>query len=203
MKAIDVLMDEHRVIERVLDALETAAGRLDRGEPVPAQFFLDAAEFASGFADRCHHGKEEGVLFQAMERHGEPADGGLVGMLKDEHVEGRRYVQAIREAAAALGRGDASAARRVASTSYAYSGLLREHIEKEDEGVFPMAADLIPAAEHAGVLARFADGSEADPASAEYARYLALAARLEREAGAPGGARRPGTPTSRSARAPP
>ena len=184
MKAIDVLMDEHRVIERVLDALETAASRLDRGEAVPAQFFLDAADFASGFADRCHHGKEEGVLFRAMDAHGEPTDSGVVGMLKDEHVEGRRYVQQLRAAATALAGGDSSAARRIASTSYAYSGLLREHIEKEDDAVFPMAADLIPAEEHDGVLARFADGSEGDPASAEYAWYLALAARLEREAAA-------------------
>jgi hemerythrin-like domain-containing protein len=185
MKAIDVLMDEHRVIERVLDALETAASRLDRGEPVPAQFFLDAADFASGFADRCHHRKEEGVLFKAMEANGEQANGGAVGMLVDEHVEGRRYVQQLREAAVALARGDASVTRRIASTSYAYSGLLREHIEKEDDAVFPMAADLIPAEEHDGILARFADGSESDPASAAYARYLALAERLEREAGAP------------------
>lgn len=187
MKAIDVLMHEHRVIERVLDALETAAGRLQRGEAVPARFFLDAADFASGFADRCHHAKEEGVLFRAMEAHGEPARGGVVGMLVDEHVEGRQYVQKLREAAAELARGDASAARRTAGAAFAYSALLREHIEKEDDGVFPMAAEVIPSSEHAAVLARFSDGSEADPASAEYAGYLALAERLEREARTAGG----------------
>jgi hemerythrin-like domain-containing protein len=182
MRAIDVLIDEHRVIVRVLDALEMAAEQLERGRAVPPRFFLDAADFAAGFADRCHHGKEEGVLFQAMEAHGEPARGGAVEMLMDEHVEGRQYVKRLRDAAAELARGDAAATHRIVSASYAYAALLREHIEKEDEGVFPMAAGIIPESEHDALLARFADGSEADPASAEYARYLALAARLEAEA---------------------
>ncbi len=54
-------MDEHRVIERVLTALEKAAGRLESGLMRPG-FFVDAAEFIKGFADGCHHKKEEGVL---------------------------------------------------------------------------------------------------------------------------------------------
>jgi hemerythrin-like domain-containing protein len=183
MKAVDVLMAEHRVIERVLDALDAAAGRLQRGEPVRPGFFLDIADFATGFADRCHHGKEEGVLFRAMEAHGEPAEGGAVGALREEHEEGRGYVRRLRESATALERGDGDAARRVAGAAYAYTALLRGHIEMEDNAVFPMAAQLIPPSEHDWVLARFADGSESDPASDEYARYVALAERLEREFG--------------------
>src|SRR5450756_440878 len=65
MKATEVLMQEHRVIERVLDALETAANHLDRGHPVRPGLFLEAADFIAGFADGCHHRKEEGVLFGA------------------------------------------------------------------------------------------------------------------------------------------
>jgi hypothetical protein len=42
MKPIDVLMQEHRVIEGTLDALETAANRLEHGESVRPHFFIDA-----------------------------------------------------------------------------------------------------------------------------------------------------------------
>lgn len=72
MRAIDILMNEHRVIESVLVSLEAQANRLARGESVRPGFFLDAADFAAGFADKFHHQKEEGVLFPAMAQHGPP-----------------------------------------------------------------------------------------------------------------------------------
>src|SRR5665647_2426724 len=65
MRATEALMQEHRVIERVLDALEIAASHLERERPVRPGFFLEAADFIAGFADGCHHRKEEGVLFGA------------------------------------------------------------------------------------------------------------------------------------------
>lgn len=182
MQAIDVLMEEHRVIERVLDALEAGAGRLQRGEAVRPGFFLDVADFAAGFADGCHHHKEEGVLFPAMRESGVP-DGGPVDMLLDEHVEGRLYVRQIRDAASALDGGDADAAKRLAAAAHGYAALLRDHIEKEDDAVFPMAAELIPETEHDAVMARFADVERLDTGSDAHARFLELARRLETEAG--------------------
>ncbi len=182
MRAIDVLMEEHRVIERVLDALEAGAGRLQRGEPVRPGFFLDVADFAAGFADGCHHHKEEGVLFPAMQGSGEPT-GGPVAALLEEHVEGRRYVRRIRDAVAALEGGDPAAAGHLTAAANGYAALLRGHIEMEDEAVFPMAARLIPEAEHDAVMARFADVEQLDAGPDVHARYLALARRLELEAG--------------------
>ena len=73
MKASEILMQEHRLIERVLDALEIAAGHLERSHAVAPAFFLEAADFIAGFADGCHHRKEEGVLFGAMIESGVPS----------------------------------------------------------------------------------------------------------------------------------
>ncbi len=184
MEAIDILMEEHRVIERVLDALEVAAGRLHRGEPVRAGFFLEVAEFATGFADGCHHRKEEGVLFHIMEEHGGPARGGPIEALMQEHVEGRALSCELRSAATALERGDDAAAKRIVKAARGYAALLREHIEKEDEGVFPMAARLIPETEHDRMMAWFAEVEDNDTGMGAHARYLAMAGRLEREVGA-------------------
>jgi len=66
MTPTEVLSNEHRLILTVLDRLEEAAERLDDGEAVSPEFFLDAAEFIAGFADKCHHGKEEDILFVAL-----------------------------------------------------------------------------------------------------------------------------------------
>ena len=66
MQATEILMQEHEVILRVIGTLEIEAGRLAAGQDVRPGFFLDAADFIKGFADGCHHKKEEGVLFEAM-----------------------------------------------------------------------------------------------------------------------------------------
>ena len=68
MEATEILMAEHRVIERVSPTLEAGAARVDAGQPMRPGFFVDAADFIKGFADGCHHRKEEGVLFTAMGR---------------------------------------------------------------------------------------------------------------------------------------
>ena len=78
-------MAEHRVIERVIQALENAAQCLEGGRDVRPGFFVDAADFIAGFADGCHHRKEEGVLFKAMIENGVPVHGGPVAVMLYEH----------------------------------------------------------------------------------------------------------------------
>jgi hemerythrin-like domain-containing protein len=182
MRAIDVLMQEHRVIERVLGALESAAAHLARGDAVPGRFFVDAADFAAGFADGCHHRKEEGVLFPAMKQHGAPPNGGAIEVMLDEHEQGRSYVRQLREAARELDAGDSAAARRVIAAARGYAALLRDHIGKEDEMLFPLAAELIPAGAEAEVMAAFERVEEADGDAPSHDQLMVLAERLARDA---------------------
>lgn len=184
MQAIDVLMQEHRVIERVLDALESAAAHLARGDAVPAQFFLDAADFAAGFADGCHHRKEEGVLFPTMKQHGAPPSGGAIEVMLDEHQQGRSYVRQLREAARQLDAGDSTATHRVVAAARGYAALLRDHIGKEDEMLFPLAADLIPPGAEQEVMAAFERVEEADRDAPSHEELMVLAKRLMHEADA-------------------
>lgn len=186
MRANDVLMQEHRVIERVLDALETAAGQLERSRPVRPAFFLDAADFIAGYADGCHHRKEEGVLFGAMVESGVPREGGVIAMLLEEHEQGRAFNRAMRDGAKRLQGGDAAASRQIASAVRGYVALLRDHIAKEDEMIFPMADEMIAPAQLDDMLRGFEQVERQDTGKGAHERFLALAARLEHEAKAIG-----------------
>ncbi len=77
-KAIEVLMNEHRLIERVLGSLETFAIGVEGGLAPERPFVADYAAFFRGFADACHHGKEEDILFQRMIERGFPRETGLL-----------------------------------------------------------------------------------------------------------------------------
>lgn len=181
MHATQTLMDEHRVIERVLASLEIAVQRLETGPPPGADFFLRAAEFIAGFADGCHHRKEEGVLFPAMEAAGVLRAGGPIGVMLAEHEEGRRITRAMRGAAERMGAGDTGARAEVGRHALDYVGLLRQHIRKEDNVLFPMAGRVIPAAGQGEVAEEFELIEREETGQGVHERFLALAAVLEEE----------------------
>ena len=181
MKATEILMDEHRVIERVLTALETAAQRVTRGEDMRPAFFINAALFIKNFADGCHHRKEEGVLFIAMNEAGMPVQGGPIGVMLAEHEQGRAFTKAMREAAEYWEKGDLSAQYAVTQNALGYVALLRQHISKEDKILFPMADRFIPPEKQEKVAEDFERIEHEETGEGVHEKYLALAEVLEKE----------------------
>ena len=181
MEATKILKDEHRVIERVLASLESAAGRLNAGEPLSPGVFIMAADFIKGFADGCHHKKEEGVLFPAMQAAGVPSEGGPISVMLAEHEQGRRLTAGMRAAADRLASGDASASETVVKNALQYVALLRGHIAKEDNVLFPMAERVIEGPARAEVSAAFDHVEHEETGEGVHERFLALAAAIASE----------------------
>ncbi len=183
MEATDILMSEHRVIERVIAAMLVAADRLEKGEPVRIGFFTDAASFITGFADGCHHKKEEGVLFPTMSKFGVPVEGGPIGVMLHDHEQGRVITREIREAAQKAEAGDREAYQCLSVYARGYATLLRLHIHKEDSILFPMANRVIPPAEQGHVTEGFEHVEHEETGEGIHEKYLALAEKLEKEVG--------------------
>jgi hemerythrin-like domain-containing protein len=180
MTPTQVLMDEHKLILAVLDSLEEGADRLDNGDQVDPDFFLDAAEFVAGFADKCHHAKEEDILFVAMTAMDMPQDSGPVAVMLAEHDEGRQYTAGFRSAAEQMKDGDTSAAADVVRNVYDYVNLLREHIVKEDNVLYPMAEQIIPMDAMAKMSEDFQRVIDSDEKNEIPAKYRALAEKLSK-----------------------
>ena len=183
MKATQILMEEHRVIERVIASLEKGADRLEQGQAIDPAFFIDASQFIKGFADGCHHRKEEGVLFEALFEAGLPRHGGPVNMMLAEHEQGRAYTRAMRTAAEQWQAGDLSARASVAQAAHGYAALLRQHIAKEDGILFPIADQVIPLSKQDDVTEGFEHVEHEETGEGVHEKYLALAGKLEREIG--------------------
>lgn len=183
MQSIEILMREHRNIERVVAALETAAARLASGGTVRPAFFGEAAGFFAAYADGVHHAKEEGVLFGAIVQSGMPANQGPIPVMLEEHVEARACTRALRTAGQRLEAGEAGAARAVVAAARRYAALIRDHIAKEDEVLFPMAAQMMSPDAESAVVAGMAQLEQQEAGSGKLAALLALVDALEAEAG--------------------
>lgn len=143
MRAIAILMDEHRLIERVLGSLETLAVEVEAGQPLERPVVADYATFFREFADACHHGKEEDLLFARMVERGFPRDAGPIGVMLYEHTVGRQRVAALRGIAEAPGDVGAAERQLFLDSALQYIPMLRQHIQKEDRILYPMATQVL------------------------------------------------------------
>ena len=122
----------------MLDIMQALGARIKAGVAVPVAELLGILDFLKVFVDKCHHGKEEDILFPALEAAGMPRDNGPIGVMLHEHTLGRGH---IRDMDAALA-GSPDLLGFVAQAQ-AYSELLTQHIAKENTVLFPMAERLL------------------------------------------------------------
>ncbi len=144
MEPTGELKQEHQGILLMLRVLDKVVEKLESGEEGGLEHLEQIVEFLRIFADRCHHGKEEELLFPAMEKRGVPREGGPIGVMLMDHEEGRGYIRGMANALVMHKTGDPSALKEFAKNARGYIGLLTQHINKEDQVLFPMAQRILP-----------------------------------------------------------
>jgi hemerythrin-like domain-containing protein len=137
-KAVADLLNEHEAILTALQVLDRMIPVIEKAPLVDEKDIRDFIGFLKEFADKCHHGKEEGLLFPAMVKAGVPEQGGPIGVLLSEHARGREL---IRDMESALSGGLDRV--RLAEAGRGYASLLRIHVHKENGVFFPMAERLL------------------------------------------------------------
>jgi hemerythrin-like domain-containing protein len=166
------LRQEHEVILRGLDVLERLADRVTAGQPVKDTTLSELVQLFQTFADRCHHGKEEDQLFPAMRKKGM---GGTLAVFVEEHEEGRGYVRTL--ASGATDAEKVRAARR-------YVGMLREHIQRENDILFPLADELFSVDEQEALARVYEEVELQVVGPGVHERLLTTLARLDHEVSA-------------------
>lgn len=180
MKPTDTLKNEHKAILLMLKVVERVSRKLEAGENVPAEHLTQIVGFIRGFADKCHHAKEEDLLFPAMEKTGIPRQGGPIGVMLSEHTEGREYVRKMSEAAEKYAAGDRKAGARFAENARGYAALLTQHIQKEDNILYPIADARLSPQTQAGLEKDFERVEEEVVGAGKHEEYHRLLEMLEK-----------------------
>ena len=132
MKCTDLLTKEHKVILRALDILDHMAARIAENQPVPVADVETIPRFLRAFADNQHQAKEESALFPELLRTSAANDAPLRQMIF-EHDQERSLVEGLEDSLRTKrGMEFVHFANRL-------TGLIRTHIRKEDNILFPMA----------------------------------------------------------------
>ncbi len=147
-----LLRQEHDLILEVASALTVV---LDEGGDSHYDDIERCVTFFRVFADACHHGKEEDLLFPALEANGMPRDGGPIAVMLMEHDEGRELVREMSAAMAPARAGDEGAADTLRAAALGFVELITAHIAKENSILFEMADRLIEGADRVELLSAY------------------------------------------------
>lgn len=174
------LVAEHELIERVLYAMELETEKIDDGAAVERYFFTEALGFMYEFADGTHHYKEEAILFPRMVAVGLPKEGGPISVMLEEHEIERAHIRAISETLDAAIAGDASARRVLIDEAQGFVQLVRAHIQKENNILFPMAEHIFDPVAKATIHNEFAKADNQNTAGIEKRRRWAESLQIQR-----------------------
>ena len=131
------LRKDHKLIEKVLQALDTTIKLLKDGKKIPEQILLPTLDFTQNFTDVCHHGKEEEALFPALEKAGMPTNMGPIHMMIIEHKRTKEIAEHIGIASKKyLENGNSDYLIEVLEL---YIQHVTEHLWKENNRLFMMA----------------------------------------------------------------
>lgn len=135
----DQLKAEHEKILILLRILERICARLEVRRNINPLYLGQMINFMKVFIDKFHHGKEEDLLFPAMQKAGVRREPCPIGELMIDHIKGRSLARRMNLAAERYGKYDRAAPAQFVESAKSYISLLSEHIRKEDEIYFPLA----------------------------------------------------------------
>jgi len=137
MQPIGPLMWEHRTIERGVKLMAEALRRMRQSRMVEPRLLELGIDFIRTYADRTHHGKEEGILFRELAK--KPLDADLRSIMDElvaEHVHGRALTRRVSEGIEHC-RSDAAGGLEMVTEALEQLCLFYPaHIEKEDTRFF-------------------------------------------------------------------
>ena len=136
-KSINILVNEHKNILIVIDALLKECDGLESKKEINKDFFKKITEFIRGYADKFHHAKEEDILFielckDTVAMHCNPTQQMLY-----EHDLGRNFVKGLKKGL------QENNPDEIIKNGRGYAELLKEHINKEDNILYPMAEEAL------------------------------------------------------------
>ncbi|MBU4555491.1 MAG: hemerythrin domain-containing protein [Actinobacteria bacterium] len=150
------LMAEHRVIERMLAILDAQLSVMAETRAADPAIIDTAVDFIRTYADRCHHGKEEDILFRRLAD--KPLDDELAEVmagLVEDHVRGRSMTRGLIEANTRYRSGDVAALSEIESCIRELVEFYPVHIAKEDRHFFKPCLEYFTDAEKEAMLADF------------------------------------------------
>lgn len=177
MESTKILEEEHRIIEKGIKYLEFSAEAMRDKKGVSKEEFSEVLDFFSTFADKCHHLKEEKILFPVLESSGVPKEGGPIGVMLFEHEEGRKFVREMKKTLEKE-KGNIVMSEQIAVLASNYAEHLKSHIWKEENVLFKIANEAISEEKDEEIVQLFREYEEKEIGHGVHEHYIDIISRV-------------------------
>lgn len=177
MKSTGILRDEHKITQQVLQASAREIASIRKTGGMKRINLENMLDFFTAFVGRCHHAKEEKLLFVKIEERGMAEVSIPIAVMLHEHEVGKAMIGAMRESIQAAGGGRPAAAV-LADNLAAYADFQSGHMDKEDKVLFPLADRLLTPMDHLVLIEEFAGIDIEELGEGGRERYCELAENL-------------------------
>jgi hemerythrin-like domain-containing protein len=164
VEIIDILRQEHRNIEKLLQVMEQELTVFDRGERPDYEVFGAIVEFFKNYPDSCHHPKEN-IIYEKFKTR-DPGRAASVADLEAEHREGAVRLRRVAQAIESVLNDQELLRESVDRIVRDFIDNERKHIALEEDVVFPAIVDTLQPGDWADIALTLADRygppSEAD-----------------------------------------
>lgn len=144
MESIKIMVEEHENIRRMLKVIRKLSYRVLTNGDYDIEDLPKIIDFVRVYADKHHHGKEEDILFETMNKDIEKlAKSGAITGMYIEHDMGRLYMLSLEKGVSNLRQGDDEARLDIIANAISYANLLDRHIEKENTAMYRFAENML------------------------------------------------------------
>jgi hemerythrin-like domain-containing protein len=175
MRAIGLLIHEHIIILLALEAADREVQFIRETGSIRAAEIEKLIDFFNNFIERSHHRKEEKHLSVKMRQQGMFTDSRLLAKILQEHEQGRRRIRRIIEMLPQAKTGDAFAITVVRDNLLAYVRLLRSHINRENNVLYPMIEHILAFEDQQALAEGFAQVEAHERGEGIHEKYHQLA----------------------------
>jgi hemerythrin-like domain-containing protein len=157
MSAIEILVDEHQLISRMVNVLTVMQRDLDKGgvPSIDANVLTNVVDFFRVFVDENHHAKEEKCLFPVLELHGVNPGGCTLQSLRDEHQRSREFMMVLANAIREFDETDPTGRSKISKALRNIVDLYRDHTWRENILLFPVSEKALQQSELSDVTKIF------------------------------------------------
>lgn len=178
MKATDVLKAEHSVTLNLIACLRAALDKAEKTTSLDIDTVSKSLDFFRGFLEDCHHQKEELFFFPQVENNPSAYSPELQSLLLTQHERSRAYVKAFSEHLDSYKKGDSASLGSIIMVGRQFINLLVQHIEEENNSLFPSADHNLSDAEQENILEGFEKFERERLGVGSHQRYLDMVNQL-------------------------
>lgn len=137
MQPISPLMIEHRIIERMIKIIKSKLEEYKKTKTPNKSFIESSVDFIRTYADKTHHGKEEGILFRELKNKQLSTEHKkILNELIQEHITARKTTNQLEATKILYFSGHKEALDQILENMGFLVKFYPKHIEKEDKQFF-------------------------------------------------------------------